>query len=108
MACILRAGASSDQRTELVDVSTESGKGQVGKGGIDGKLGGVVSLVDQRLARSWSRWPLPVAANGGGWWRTRSVVSSGQVVKRPSLMAAHQLERAEARCVVECNMVEPG
>lgn len=55
---------------------------------------GIGALVERRLARSWSRWPLIMADDRGGWRRTMAEVRSGQVVKRPASMAWHQVERA--------------
>ena len=44
-------------------------------------------LVERWFARSWSRWPFTMAMERGGWRRTRSEVSSGQVVKWPASIA---------------------
>ena len=37
--------------------------------------------------------PLIMAADGGGWHHTCAEVRSGQVVKKPASIAAHQVER---------------
>jgi hypothetical protein len=45
-----------------------------------------VGWVDQRLARCWSRCPLIMAEDRGGWRRTWVDMRLGQVVRRPALM----------------------
>ena len=41
----------------------------------------VVNLVDRWFLRVWSKCPLYIAMDAGGYWRTRCEVSSGQVLK---------------------------
>ena len=69
----------------------------LGDSGSEASLGGTVtsvaSLVEFKVARVWSRWPLIMAAERGGYLRTWVDVNSGHVVSRPASMAEHQVDK---------------
>ena len=57
------------------------------------EFGTSLGFVERRFERCWSRCPLIIGAERGGWRRTCAEVMLGKVVRRPASIAAHQVEK---------------
>ena len=62
--------------------------------GTCSRVGQRTGHIDQRFFRIWSRRPLIMGTDGGGYLRTSIDVISGMVVRKPASIALQRVDRA--------------
>ena len=64
------------------------------RSGTHGGAGQRTGRIDQRFFRTWSRCPLIMETDGGGYLCTIADMISGKMVRKPALIAQQRVDRA--------------